>query len=48
MTETRLTPWYRNTIEIDRAWLVRFNASIEGRPYSAYVLHDYTGLTPPH
>jgi 2-polyprenyl-6-methoxyphenol hydroxylase-like FAD-dependent oxidoreductase len=32
MTETRVTPWYRNTIEIDRAWIVRFNALIEGRP----------------
>ena len=32
MTETRVTPWYRNTIEIDRAWIARFNALIEGRP----------------
>ena len=32
MTETRVTPWYRNTIEIDRAWMARFNALIEGRP----------------
>jgi hypothetical protein len=32
MTETRLTPWYRNTIEIDRTRIARFNASIEGRP----------------
>jgi 2-polyprenyl-6-methoxyphenol hydroxylase-like FAD-dependent oxidoreductase len=32
MTETRLTPWYRNTVEIDRAQIARFNASIEGRP----------------
>jgi 2-polyprenyl-6-methoxyphenol hydroxylase-like FAD-dependent oxidoreductase len=32
MTETRLTPWYRNTIEIDRAWVARFNALIEDRP----------------
>ena len=31
MTETRVTPWYRNTIEIDRTWITRFNASIEGR-----------------
>jgi flavin-dependent dehydrogenase len=32
MTETRVTPWYRNTVEIDRAQIARFNASIEGRP----------------
>ena len=32
MTETRVTPWYRNTIEIDRRWVARFNALIEGRP----------------
>jgi flavin-dependent dehydrogenase len=32
MTETRVTPWYRNTIEIDRAWIARFSALIEGRP----------------
>jgi 2-polyprenyl-6-methoxyphenol hydroxylase-like FAD-dependent oxidoreductase len=32
MTETRVTPWYRNTIDIDRARIARFNASIEGRP----------------
>jgi len=32
MTETQVTPWYRNTVEIDRAQIARFNASIEGRP----------------
>jgi 2-polyprenyl-6-methoxyphenol hydroxylase-like FAD-dependent oxidoreductase len=32
MTETRVTPWYRDTIEIDRSWIARINASIEGRP----------------
>src|SRR5215469_12186732 len=32
MTETRVSPWYRNTVEIDRAQIARFNASIEGRP----------------
>ena len=32
MTETSVTPWYRNTIEIDRARFAQFNASIEGRP----------------
>jgi 2-polyprenyl-6-methoxyphenol hydroxylase-like FAD-dependent oxidoreductase len=32
MTETRVTPWYRNTIEIDRSWIARFDALIEGRP----------------
>jgi 2-polyprenyl-6-methoxyphenol hydroxylase-like FAD-dependent oxidoreductase len=31
MTETRVTPWYRDTIEKDRAWIARINASIEGR-----------------
>ena len=32
MTETRVSPWYRNTVEIDRAQIARFNASIKGRP----------------
>ena len=32
MTETQVTPWYRDTIEIDRARIARFNAMIEGRP----------------
>jgi 2-polyprenyl-6-methoxyphenol hydroxylase-like FAD-dependent oxidoreductase len=32
MTETRVTPWYRNTIEIDRMRIARLNALIEGRP----------------
>jgi 2-polyprenyl-6-methoxyphenol hydroxylase-like FAD-dependent oxidoreductase len=32
MTETRVTPWYRNTIEIDRRRIARFNALIEGQP----------------
>jgi len=32
MTETRVTPWYHNTIDIDRTWIARFNASIAGRP----------------
>jgi 2-polyprenyl-6-methoxyphenol hydroxylase-like FAD-dependent oxidoreductase len=32
MTETRVAPWYRNTVEIDRAQIARFDASIEGRP----------------
>jgi hypothetical protein len=32
MTETRVTPWYRSTIEIDRAWIARFSVLIEGRP----------------
>jgi 2-polyprenyl-6-methoxyphenol hydroxylase-like FAD-dependent oxidoreductase len=32
MTEARVTPWYRNTIEIDRRWISRWNALIEGRP----------------
>jgi hypothetical protein len=27
-----VTPWYRDTIEIDRTRLARFNAMIEGRP----------------
>ena len=32
MTETRVTPWYRNTVEFDRARIAGFNALIEGRP----------------
>jgi hypothetical protein len=32
MTETRVTPWYRNTIEIDRKRIAEVNALIEGRP----------------
>ena len=32
MTETRVTPWYRNTVEIDRMRIARFKAFIEGRP----------------
>ena len=32
MTETRVTPWYRDTIQIDRTRIARFNALIEGRP----------------
>jgi flavin-dependent dehydrogenase len=32
MTETRVTPWYRNTVEIDRARLARLKAFIAGRP----------------
>jgi 2-polyprenyl-6-methoxyphenol hydroxylase-like FAD-dependent oxidoreductase len=31
MTETRVTPWYRNTIEIDRTRIAQVNAFIEGR-----------------
>jgi 2-polyprenyl-6-methoxyphenol hydroxylase-like FAD-dependent oxidoreductase len=32
MTETRVTPWYRNTIQIDRTRIAGVNAIIEGRP----------------
>jgi 2-polyprenyl-6-methoxyphenol hydroxylase-like FAD-dependent oxidoreductase len=32
MTETRLTPWYRNTIDLDRARVAAIRAAIEGRP----------------
>jgi hypothetical protein len=32
MTETRVTPWYRDTIEVDRTRIARFNALLEGRP----------------
>jgi hypothetical protein len=32
MTETRVTPWYRNTVDIDRTRIARFNALIDGRP----------------
>jgi 2-polyprenyl-6-methoxyphenol hydroxylase-like FAD-dependent oxidoreductase len=32
MTETRVTPWYRNTIDIDRSRIAAILATIEGRP----------------
>jgi len=32
MTETHVTPWFRNTIETDRARIAQTNALIEGRP----------------
>jgi 2-polyprenyl-6-methoxyphenol hydroxylase-like FAD-dependent oxidoreductase len=32
MTETRVTPWYRNTIEIDRKRIAQLEARIQGRP----------------
>jgi 2-polyprenyl-6-methoxyphenol hydroxylase-like FAD-dependent oxidoreductase len=32
MTEARVTPWYRNTVEIDRMWIARYKAFLEGRP----------------
>jgi 2-polyprenyl-6-methoxyphenol hydroxylase-like FAD-dependent oxidoreductase len=32
MTETRVTPWYRDTIEIDRKRIAGVNAIIQGRP----------------
>jgi 2-polyprenyl-6-methoxyphenol hydroxylase-like FAD-dependent oxidoreductase len=32
MTGSRVTPWYRNTVVIDRAQIAGFNASIERRP----------------
>ncbi|MBV8813436.1 MAG: FAD-dependent oxidoreductase [Verrucomicrobia bacterium] len=32
MTEARVAPWYRDTIEIDRRRLAGINAIIEGRP----------------
>jgi 2-polyprenyl-6-methoxyphenol hydroxylase-like FAD-dependent oxidoreductase len=31
MTETRVTPWYRDTVEIDRKRIAAVNALIEGR-----------------
>jgi 2-polyprenyl-6-methoxyphenol hydroxylase-like FAD-dependent oxidoreductase len=31
MTETRVTPWYRHTLELDRARVAGINAAIEGR-----------------
>ena len=37
MTETQVTPWYRDTIEIDRARIARFNALIEGRDRKSVV-----------
>ena len=32
MTETRVTPWYRNTTDIDRARVAQVNAAIAGEP----------------
>jgi hypothetical protein len=32
MTETRVTPWYRNTVELDRRRNALYNAFLEGRP----------------
>ena len=32
MTEARVAPWYRDTIEIDRARIAGINALVEGRP----------------
>jgi 2-polyprenyl-6-methoxyphenol hydroxylase-like FAD-dependent oxidoreductase len=32
MTESRVAPWYRDTIEIDRARIARVNALLAGRP----------------
>jgi 2-polyprenyl-6-methoxyphenol hydroxylase-like FAD-dependent oxidoreductase len=32
MTETRVTPWYRSTVEIDRKRIARYRAVIDGRP----------------
>jgi hypothetical protein len=32
MTEARLTPWYRNTVDLDRTRAARLQAVIEGRP----------------
>jgi 2-polyprenyl-6-methoxyphenol hydroxylase-like FAD-dependent oxidoreductase len=32
MTEARVTPWYRNTIDLDRTRWARLQAVIEGRP----------------
>jgi hypothetical protein len=31
MTETRVTPWYRNTVEFDRKRTAQINATIQGR-----------------
>ena len=32
ITETRVTPWYRNKVEIDRKRIAKYDASIEQRP----------------
>ena len=32
MTEMRVTPWYRNTVEIDRMYIARYKAFLEGLP----------------
>ncbi|HEX6453139.1 MAG TPA: FAD-dependent oxidoreductase [Trebonia sp.] len=34
MTQARVTPWYRDTVRLDRARLAQIDASIEGRPGS--------------
>ena len=31
MTEKRVTPWYRNTVELDRRRIARHNSFLEGR-----------------
>jgi hypothetical protein len=32
MTQERVTPWYQNTVRLDRARLEEIDAAIEGRP----------------
>lgn len=32
ITETRVTPWYRNTVEMDRKRIAQYSACIGGRP----------------
>jgi len=32
MTEKRVTPWYRNTVELERRRMALYNAFLEGRP----------------
>jgi hypothetical protein len=34
MTEARLTPWYRSTVELDRSRTAQIEATLEGRPAS--------------
>jgi hypothetical protein len=49
MTQERITPWYRQTVELDRARLAQIEASIAGRPAagaSPFAMSDATGALP--
>jgi 2-polyprenyl-6-methoxyphenol hydroxylase-like FAD-dependent oxidoreductase len=49
MTQERITPWYRQTVELDRARLAQIEASIAGRlaaGASPFAMSDATGALP--